>query len=227
MARRRVMIFAGLGFLAYAAGLIAMIPAAVVLPKSELWQVGGTIWNGEAVIGGTNHVEWHWSPIASLSRLAYAANWHMTGGATDLVGTVSPGPGRLRLERVSGVADGSLLDLAAPNLPVTCRFLAQVSLDTVVVGGSDQHATGSLRTSPVHCTAKALAAAALDLPALHGTIGQRPGLSSGALFTLPSHQHLVEARLYRSGAFSLWPTAALTARVPALGGMRLDTTIGW
>jgi hypothetical protein len=53
------------------------------------------------------------------------------------------------------------------------------------------------------------------------------GLSSGALFTLPSRQHLVEARLYNTGALSLWPTAALTARVPALGGTRLDTTVNW
>ncbi len=226
-------VFAGLGVLAYAAGLIAMIPAQLVLPKSELWQVGGTIWNGEAVLGGTARIDWQWSPIASLSRLGFAANWHMTGGATDLVGTVSPGLGRLRLDRVSGVADGGLLALAAPNLPVTCRFLAQINLDTLVIGGSGQRASGSLRTSPVHCSVKALGtangpvAAALDLPALHGNIGPAHGLSSGALFTLPSHQHLVEVRLYDTGAFSLWPTAALTARAPALSGMRLDTTAHW
>lgn len=204
-----------------------MIPAQMVLPRSDLWQVGGTIWNGEAVIGGTTHVDWHWSPIASLSRFGFAANWHMTGGATDLVGVVAPGLHRLQLDSVSGVADGGLLGLAAPDLPVTCRFLAQVSLDTVVIGGSDQRASGSLRTSPVHCSAKGLAAAALDLPALHGNINPAHGLSSGALFTLPSHQHLVEARLTSTGAFSLWPTAALTARVPALGGTRLDTTMHW
>ncbi len=209
-----------------------MIPASVVLPKSDMWQVGGTIWNGEAVIASTTRVDWQWSPLASLSRLALTANWHMTGGATDLVGMASPGLHRLRLDGVSGVADGTMLGLAAPNLPVTCRFLAQVSLDTLVIGGSDQQARGSLRTSPVHCTPRALAATALDLPALHGTIGPvrgrtMPGLSSGALFTLPSQQHLVEARLSSTGALSLWPTAALTARVPALGGTRLDTMVQW
>ena len=222
--------FALIGVLAYCIGLIAMIPARLVLPKSDLWQVGGTIWNGEAVLGGTTRVAWQWSALASLSRFTVAANWHMTGGATDLVGTAMPGFGRLRLDNVSGVANGGLLNLAAPNLPVTCRFLAQVDLATIVIGGSDQKATGNLRTSPVHCTAKALAAVAVDLPALHGRIGPASGnhnLSSGALFTAPSGQHLVEARLYDTGAFSLWPTAGLTSRVPALGGMRLDTTVHW
>ncbi len=219
--------FALAGILAYCAGLIALIPASAVLPKSDVWQVGGTIWNGEAVIGGTSRIAWRWSALASLSHLALTANWHMTGGATDLAGTASPGMGRLRLDGVSGVADGTLLSLAAPNLPVTCRFLAQVQIDRMIVGGSDSQAVGSLRSSPVHCTAKALATAAIDLPALHGTIGPVHGLSSGAVFTLPSRQHLVEARLYGTGAFSLWPTAALTARVPALGGMRLDTVVRW
>lgn len=189
--------------------------------------MGGTIWNGEAVLGGTTRLDWQWSPIASLSRLAFAANWHMTGGDTDLIGTAAPGFSRLRLDNVSGVADGNLLNLAAPALPVMCRFLAQVNIDTMTVGGSDQQVSGNLRSSPVHCTAKALAAAALDFPALHGRIGPAHGLSSGALITLPSGQHLVEARLYSTGAFSLWPTAALTARVPALGGTRLDTTVNW
>lgn len=221
------MIFCVIGILAYCAGLIAQIPASIMLPSSDVWQVGGTIWNGEAVIGGATRVEWHWSALASLGRFGFTANWHMTGGDTDLVGTASPGFGRLRLDGVSGVADGSLLSLAAPNLPVTCRFLAQVNIAQMVVGGIDQHAAGSLRTSPVHCTSKALAAAALDLPALHGTIGPVHGISSGALVTLPSRQHLVETRLYRTGAFSLWPTAALTARVPALQGSRLDTKLGW
>jgi hypothetical protein len=225
--RRRLTMFALIGVLAYCVGLFAMIPASVVLPKSDRWQVGGTIWNGQAVLGGTTRVDWQWSPIASLSRFAFAVNWHMTGADTDLIGTAAPGFSRLRLDGISGVADGNLLAAAAPDLPVTCRFLAQVSLDTVIVGGNDQQALGNLRTSPVHCNAKVLATAALDLPALHGTIGAKHGLSSGALFTTPSGQHLVEARLSNTGAFSLWPTAALTTRVPALAGTRLDTTVQW
>ncbi len=221
------MVFTSLMVLAYCGGLIAMIPASLMLPKSDRWQIGGTIWNGEAVPDGTTRLSWRWSPIASLSRGGFAANWHMTGGATDLVGIATLGLGRLRLDNVSGVADGAMLDLAAPALPVTCRFLAQVSIDTLVIGGSDQRASGSLRTSPVHCSAKAVAAASLDLPALHGMISQTHGLSSGAFFTLPARQHLVEARLTSAGAFSLWPTAALTARLPALRGTRLDTTVRW
>lgn len=205
--------------------MIVTIPAAWLLPKSDRWQVGGTIWNGEAVVAGTTRLVWHWSPLASLRQFAFAADWHMTGGNTDLVGTGTPGLGRMRLDNVSGVADGNLLEAVAPNLPVTCRFLAQVSLDTIILGGDAQQIAGNLRTSPVHCTAKALAVAALDLPPLHGTIGPAHGLSSGALFTLPSRQHLVELRLSSSGAFSLWPTAALTARSPALAGLRYDTTL--
>lgn len=226
-ARRRATIFALAGVLAYCAGLIATIPASLVLPKSDRWQIGGTIWNGEAVVAGTTRIAWQWSPLASLRHFGFAADWHMTGGATDLAGTATPGIGRFRLDGVSGVVDGNLLETVAPNLPVTCRFLAQVNLDTVIVGGDAQQIAGSLRSSPVRCTAKALAAAALDLPALHGTISAAHGLSSGALFTLPARQHLVELRLSASGAFSLWPTAALTARSPALAGIRYDTALRW
>ena len=224
LSRRRPIMFVLVGLLAYCFGLIAMIPASLVLPKSDRWQVGGTIWNGEAVLGGTTSLNWQWSPIASLSRFAFAANWHMTGGNTDLIGSASPGFSRLQIDNVSGVADGNLLNLAAPTLPMTCKFLAKVNLDTLTVGGSNQQASGNLRTSPVHCTAKGLAIAALDFPALNGKISPAHGLSSGALITLPSGQHLVEARLYTTGAFSLWPTAALIGRVPALGGTRLPAS---
>jgi hypothetical protein len=230
---RRALVFALTGILAYCLGLIALIPAQVLLPKSDVWQVGGTIWHGEAVLAGTTRLDWHTSLLASLSRLAPVADWHMTGGATDLAGRASPGPGQLRLDSVNGVADQTVLNIAAPNLPVACRFLAQVNLDRLVIGGSDQQASGSVRTSPVHCDVKAVGAArggaatALDLPALHGSIGAMHGLSSGTLLTAPSHQALVEARLDRTGALSLWPTAELTRRVPALGGARLDTTLTW
>jgi hypothetical protein len=219
--------------MAYCVGLIALVPAQVLLPKSDVWQVGGTIWNGEAVLAGTTRLDWQWSPLASLSNFTPVANWHMTGGATDLVGRASLGVGRLWLGSVNGVADETVLNLAAPDLPVACRFVAQVSLDTLVIGGSDSQASGSLRTSPVHCAVKAqgvakgMAAPAFDLPALRGNIGTAHRLSSGALVLPASRQPLVEVRLDRNGALSLWPTSALTTRVPALIGARLDTTVHW
>ena len=233
MSRRRALAFALTGLLAYGLGLVALVPAQVLLPKSDAWQVGGTIWHGEAVLGGAARLDWQWSPLASLGHATPMANWHMTGGATDLVGTAAPGLGRLRLDTVSGVADETVLNLAAPNFPLACRFLAQVKIDTLVIGGADQQASGTMRTSPVHCGPKALfaangiAAAALDLPALHGAISTAHGRSSGALVLPSSHLPLVEARLDSAGALSLWPTPAMTARVPALSGMRLDTTVHW
>jgi hypothetical protein len=127
------------------------------------------------------------------------------------------------VEGVTGTVDGSLLAAVAPNLPLNCRFLARIDIDTLVVGGKQQEASGHLRTSPVHCTTKLLSTAgAVDLPALKGAFSPVHGLSSGALYTIPSHQSFVEARLSSSGAFSLWPTGALITRVPALSGIRYD-----
>jgi hypothetical protein len=223
-----------IGLLAYCAGLIAMIPASLILPQSDWLKTGGTAWNGEAVLGSAMRIEWHWAPIETLTRCAFTAGWRMTGAQTDLVGLVIPGRHSMRLLDVTGQADGTLLASAAPDLPFTCRFLAQIDLRDVAIGGADQRARGTLRSSPVSCTAQAMPGAsvdmpALDLPAMHAAIGaDRTGMgSSGTLVTASGAQPMAELRLARGGALSLWPAPALVARAPLLAQKRLDTTLIW
>ena len=219
--------FITLGVLTYCAGLIAMIPARFVVPDSDQMRVGGTAWNGEAVLGSTMRIAWHWSPMASLLRLGYTANWQMTGGDTDLSGSATPKAGRIVLRDIQGQIDGTLLDAAAPSLPLSCRFLAQVQIAQATLGGKDQLARGTVRSSPVHCTSRTAVAGALDLPALRGTLVPAAGMTTGALVTTPSRQHLIEARLTSDGALSMWATPDLAARTPLLTGARYDTVIAW
>jgi hypothetical protein len=201
-----------------------MIPARFVLRDSDRMRVGGTAWNGEAVVGSTMRIVWHWSPMASLLQFGYTANWQMTGGDTDVSGSATPKAGRIVLRDISGQIDGTALDAVAPALPVSCRFLAQVDLARLTIGGKDQLADGTLRTSAVHCTARLAGAGALDLPSLRGTLVPGAGLTTGALVT-PSRQHLIEARLTSDGGFSVWATPELAARTPLLAGARYDTVI--
>jgi len=225
--RRRVGLFIALGVLTYCAGLIAMIPARFVVPDSDRMRVGGTAWNGEAVLGSTMRIAWHWSPMASLLRLGYTANWQMTGGDTDLSGSATPKAGRIVLRDIAGQIDGTLLDAAAPALPLSCRFLAQVQIAQLTLGGKNQMADGNLRSSVVHCTSRTAVAGALDLPALRGTLVPTAGMTTGALVTAPSRQHLIEARLTSDGGLSVWVTPELAARTPLLTGARYDTVIAW
>lgn len=217
------------GIVAYCAGLIAMIPARYVVPEGDRVQIGGTAWNGEAVLGSAMRIEWHWSPLETLMRGGFTAAWRMTGADTDLAGMVMPGRHTLRLLDVSGQADGTLLDAAAPDLPFSCQFIAHVDIRDLQVGGGDQQARGTLRSTPVRCTARIITGASLDLPALRATIeaDRNHTGSSGALVTVASQQHLAELRLSRSGALSLWPAPALIARAPIFSSQRLDTTIAW
>ncbi|WP_428332307.1 hypothetical protein [Novosphingobium sp.] len=197
------------------------------MPDSNRIRVGGTAWNGEAVLGSSMRIAWRWSPLASLLRFGYTANWQMTGGDTDLSGSATPGAGHIVLRDVTGQIDGTLLDAAAPGLPLSCRFLAQVQMSRLTLGGRNQLADGTLRSSPVHCTARAAVAGALDLPALRGTLMPVGGITTGALVTALSRQHLIEARLTSDGGLSVWATPELAARTPVLAGARYDTVVAW
>ncbi len=223
--RRRTLAFVLTGVVAYLLGLIALIPARAVMAESDRVRVGGTIWRGEAVIASTVHVEWTFAPLTTLTHLAYSADWRLTGGATDLAGSATRGGGVLRLEGVSGQADGTLLAVAAPRLPIACNFLADVAIDRIVIGGAAQQALGTLRTSPVKCVASAAVGAPLDLPALRGEITPNATGSGGALATAMRGEDLIEVRLSRNGALSIWPTARATRLAPFLSGQRYDTLI--
>lgn len=223
--RGRALVFLLLGVAAYLIGLIALIPAKVVLTEADNLKVGGTIWNGEAVLASTVKIDWQFAPVRTLTELAFSADFHMAGGGTDLAGSVTQVGDALRLTGVSGQVDGTLLAGLAPNLPVTCRFVAQTQISRVVLGGSSQSAEAMLRVSPAACQGKAAGGAPFDLPATRFEASPDARGSRGALVTVTGRQRLLEARLSRDGNLSIWPTADLVRLAPVLGGIRYDTRI--
>ncbi|MEO6093878.1 MAG: hypothetical protein ABIT04_07085, partial [Novosphingobium sp.] len=217
------MIFLIVGLVAYAIGLIAWIPARALISERANLRVGGTIWRGEAVLASTIRIDWSFAPLTTLANLAFSADWRMTGGGTDLAGSATQGGDVVKLERISGQADGTLLDALAPRLPIQCRFLADLAIQKLVFGGVAQQLRGTARTSPASCSARAFDAPAINLPALRAEMAPSgPAGSIGALMTSIRREHLVEFRLSRGGAVSIWPTASAVRLAPALAAMRYD-----
>ena len=223
--RRPAVLFIALGLIAYSLALVAQIPARVAVHESDRLRVGGTVWHGEAVLASALRMEWHWSPMATLTNLHYTADWRMTGGGTDLIGSGMLVDGGVALTDVSGQADEQTLDAMAPNLPLACRFVASVAIKYVKLGGSNQAAKGTLRTSAANCSLRAVASPSLEVPAMTGAISDGQQVSAGTLATAQSQQPLFELRLTRAGALSFWPTANAVRMMPPLAGWRYDTTV--
>jgi len=154
-AQRRLILFAGIGIAAYAAAMVATMPASVVL-KNRPWRTGvaGTIWNGEVGIAGASRLEWEWAPLRSITSLGFAADWRATGADTDLAGRALYGNDSLALDNVTGAADAALLAAIQPDLPFTCDLTMQADFPHIAVGGMDQSVTGNLVTDLGTCTPK-------------------------------------------------------------------------
>ncbi len=197
----------------------------MVLPESDRLRVGGTIWNGEAVIASTMRIEWNFAPIASVAELSFSADFRMTGGGTDLAGLATKAGSSFRFRNVSGQLDDGMLAAFAPNLPVDCRFLAEVDFERLVLGGASQMAEGSLRLSPATCFLKVGASPAAELPASTFSIAPNATTSAGSTTAIGTRERLLEVRLAPNGALSLWPTAAAVRYVPFFAGLRYDTKI--
>ena len=213
------------GLLAYLAGMVALIPARMIVDENENFKVGGTIWNGEAVFASTMRAEWQFAPLTSLTHMGFAADWRLSGGGTDLAGSLIKRGAAMRFEQVSGQADAHLLSVLAPNLPINCSFVADVRIKVLQLGGGQQGGEGSVRMSPSRCSAKAIPGPVVDVPALSGTVTPSARGTSGSLMTLAAKQNLVELRLTRDGALSIWPTAMAVRMAPVLAGQRYDKQI--
>jgi hypothetical protein len=154
-ARRRTIAFAGVGIAAYVIGLIATMPASVMVENAP-WRTGvaGTVWNGEAGIAGGGVLRWQWAPLRSLTSLGFAADWRLTGGDNDLGGRALVRPGRTVLDRVSGAMDAAVLSAIQPNLPFTCDLAMQVDFPRIALGGSGQMIEGRLASDVGSCAPK-------------------------------------------------------------------------
>lgn len=227
MARGRIIVFAGLGIAAYALAMLLTLPASVML-KNRPWRTGvaGTVWSGEVGVAGGSKLEWQMAPLRSLTSLGFATDWKATGSSTDLGGRmlVHLG-GRTVLDKVSGSADGRLLEALQPNLPFTCDLTMQVDMDRILVGGGDQMIAGRAASDAGSCRAKT-GGAASPLPPLLLTaehIGTRTTLRITP--AAQRRQMLVQADLSESGTLDLSVTSEGAAMMPFLGlppGIRIQ-----
>jgi hypothetical protein len=219
VARRRIIVFAALGIGAYLLALLVTLPASAVL-KNRPWRTGvaGTVWNGEVGVAGGSKVEWHMAPLRSLTSLAYAADWKATGPNTDLGGRLLAHlGGRTLLDKVSGSADGTLLQALQPNLPFTCDLTLQVEMERIAIGGGSRMLSGNAASDPGSCRPKNAGAAsavpALILTAEH--IGNRTLIRVAPM--AQRRRVLVTMELAESGAVDLSVTPDGAAMLPFLG----------
>jgi hypothetical protein len=199
--------------------MVATLPASVVLTDRP-WRSGiaGTIWNGEVGVAGGSKVEWEWAPLRSLTSLGFAVDWRATGPDTDLGGQALFRPGgAVRLDKVSGSADASLLQAVAPNLPFTCDLAMQVELPRLVAGGGDQQAQATILSDAGSCMARpagiASAVPAMILTAEH--VGRETRIRLAP--QTQRRQTLVEAVLAEDGAYRMTLTRDGAAALPFTG----------
>jgi hypothetical protein len=219
LARRRIILFAGLGIVAYALAMLVTMPASVVL-KNHPWRTGvaGTVWNGEVGVAGGSSFEWQMAPLRSLTSLAFAADWTAKGPNTDLGGRMVAHPGgRVVLDKVSGSADASLLQALRPDLPFTCDATMRLELDRVAIGGGGRMLAGTAATEPGSCRARnggaATAVPALLITAEH--IGDRTTVRVAPM--AQRRRTLLTMVLAESGAVDLSVTPEGATMLPFLG----------
>lgn len=162
-----------IGFVAFAICLLLTLPASALLGAAgapvSMRNAVGTIWSGEAAIGTRAAVSWRFAPLRSILSLGIASDISIRGDGTDINGRALWRPGRLLLERVSGMAGPGLVDPMIKDLPFTCDVAFSVDLDRVVLAGRRSGVTGAVRSGPGACAAKnGLDATPAPLPALIG-----------------------------------------------------------
>jgi hypothetical protein len=151
-ARRHLILFGSIGIVAYALAMLVTMPASVFL-KNRPWRTGvaGTIWSGEVGVAGGSVVRWDWAPLRSLTSLGFAVDWRANGEDTDLGGQALLAPGGVRLDQVSGSADGSLIALLLPRLGVRCDLTMQAEFPRLSVGPGRGLVEGQATIDPGSC----------------------------------------------------------------------------
>lgn len=211
--------FAGLGIASYLIGMIATMPASVLI-RNQPWRTGvsGTVWDGEVGIAGGSVLSWEWAPLRSLTSLGFAVDWHATGANSDIGGRALIRPGRTVVDKVSGSADATLLRLAAPNLPFTCAMTMQVELPRMALGGGNQQIEGEVATDAGSCAPIEGAAVASPVPPLRLTaqpIGNETRIRVTPM--AQQRQELVTATLAEDGGFNVTMTPEGAVMLPFAG----------
>lgn len=143
----------GVGAVVYALSLVATLPARVVLPRAV--DAAGTVWRGEAALGGSHVAAWHASLLESLAAVGVAGRWTIDGPGSALQGGARWRPfAGVALDNVRGRAGWPLIALAAPSLPFACDVGVHVALDRVVLAAKHQSVAGSITSDPGNCSTR-------------------------------------------------------------------------
>ncbi|MBB5699923.1 type II secretion system protein N [Sphingomonas yantingensis] len=151
-ARRRLILFGSIGIAAYAIAMLATMPASVFI-KNRPWRTGvaGTVWSGEVGVAGGSIVRWTFAPLRSLTSLGFAVDWRASGENTDLGGQALLRPGGVRLDNVSGTANGTLLSALLPDVGFTCDLTMQAEFPHLSFGPGHGLIEGQATIDPGAC----------------------------------------------------------------------------
>lgn len=212
-----------LGLASLAVALIATVPARIMLPQNgdNATHAVGTIWNGEAAIGGQTAVSWRMAPLRSILSLGVASDVVVRGGASDMTARAVWRPGRLELTSVAGIAGPGLVNTLIADLPFRCDLSFSVDLDRIVLAGPGTSVTGSVRSGAGLCWAgNGADPERAAVPAMTGRAVTTATGTSGWLApsARPQGERLVQMTIDRSGR--------LTATVLGAGARILPLAAG-
>lgn len=143
---RNALRLGAVGLASYVTGLVLTMPAALILPGAQ-----GTVWNGAMPLAAGHRAQWHWSPSRSLAGLGVGLDWTVDGGDTQVSGGAVIGPGGLRIEEASGMADSALPFAYLSDLPFDCRFMGRISISDARIGDGVVSVTGTMHNSAGRC----------------------------------------------------------------------------
>ena len=221
---RRMLAFAGLGLGIYLLTLLVTIPASLVL---TLPGANGTIWRGSAPLGGGTIVAWRWSPLGSIARLGFAADFGVAGGANSLTGRAILRPGRMLVEDVRGSADGALLTAVAQPA-FACTVTMKVDLPRIAIGGGTRALVGRIDSQPGNCRPLAGGPAVATPPLQFEAVEADDGSQLSLAATGQPQPALMLGTLAADGKLRLKVTGEGAAALPFLsppGGMAIETEL--
>lgn len=219
--RWRVILIA-VGAATYALGLVALLPAEVIVPDDR--DAVGTVWNGETALPGGFAAGWTTRPLMSVARFGLVERVSVTGPQTALEGEATLRPGTFSIRDMEGVASGRLISALAPSLPFTCDIDLRVAVGALALKGRPA-GEGSVRSSPGSCLNSGAGTPA-PLPALTGTFGADGEATTLVLTRDGSADPLARARVTRAGALTLLVEPAGVGLLPgAVAPIALETTL--
>jgi hypothetical protein len=198
--------------------MLVTMPASVFL-KNRPWRTGvaGTIWSGEVGVAGGSVVRWDWAPLRSLTSLGFAVDWRANGEDTDLGGQALLSPGGVRLDNVSGSADGALLGVLLPRLGFACDLTMQAEFPRLSVGPGRGLVEGQATIDPGSC-AKADGGAPVPTPAMILTATHVGDQSQVRLAPIGQRRRtLIDAAIGEDGSYRVTLTADGAAVLPFTG----------